>query len=178
MLLFRPNSRAILRNLPGSLRWGLWTRIVKKHTKPLVKQLSKLRKSMRVTPIQLREQKWSGKTERWISRYVRCLQIRIIVNFSLLAKKYKIWLVTFPEQRWIYVLYVANTGLMNSEIILKEIEWESTDHIPGNHKMWYAPLEGAVPMGICRIEPGGYFKLHWHNGKNRLMKTYENHFLS
>ena len=49
--------------------------------------------------------------------------------------------------------------------ISKEIQWESTDHIPGNHKMWYAPLEGAVPMGICRIEPGGYFKLHWHNGE-------------
>ena len=42
------------------------------------------------------------------------------------------------------------------------IEWKSIDHIPGNSKVAYACLKGPRPMGMVKIEPGGYFKLHWH----------------
>ena len=41
-------------------------------------------------------------------------------------------------------------------------EWKSIEHIPGNSKVYYASLNGARPMGMVKIEPGGYFKLHWH----------------
>ena len=36
--------------------------------------------------------------------------------------------------------------------------------IPGNNKVYYGVLEGAVPMGVVKMGKGGYFKLHWHNG--------------
>ena len=42
------------------------------------------------------------------------------------------------------------------------IEWKSMDHIPGNSKSYYGTLKGARPMGMVKLEPGGYFKLHWH----------------
>ena len=36
--------------------------------------------------------------------------------------------------------------------------------IPGNNKVFYGVLEGAIPMGMVKMEQDGYFKLHWHNG--------------
>ena len=42
------------------------------------------------------------------------------------------------------------------------IEWKSMDHIPGNKNSFYGVLNGARPMGMVKLGPGGYFKLHWH----------------
>merc|ERR1712147_612005 len=56
-------------------------------------------------------------------------------------------------------------GVSQMESFFQEtanIEWKSIDHIPGNSKVAYACLKGPRPMGMVKIEPGGYFKLHWH----------------
>ena len=49
---------------------------------------------------------------------------------------------------------------MNTE----QVDWMLIA-VPGNNQVYYGVLDGAVPMGIVKMKPGGYFKLHWHNGK-------------
>ena len=48
---------------------------------------------------------------------------------------------------------------------LSQIEWLSMTYIDGNEKVSFGRIQGAVPMGLVKLEPGGYFRLHWHNGK-------------
>ena len=38
-------------------------------------------------------------------------------------------------------------------------------YIDGNEKAFFGRIQGAVPMGLVKLEPGGYFRLHWHNGE-------------
>ena len=46
-----------------------------------------------------------------------------------------------------------------------QISWLPLDNIPGNVKAFFGRIQGAVPMGLVKLEPNGYFRLHWHNGK-------------
>ena len=60
---------------------------------------------------------------------------------------------------------------LSEKICNKTNFFNDTEHIkwmliaiPGNNKVYYGVLEGAVPMGVVKMGKGGYFKLHWHNG--------------
>ena len=65
-------------------------------------------------------------------------------------------------QFWVNISHEFKEKKLFNRKKTEHAEWRSIDHIPGNCKVWYACLNGARPMGMVKIEPGGYFKLHWH----------------
>ena len=88
------------------------------------------------------------------------------ISYTNLLTEEKRWLEKKCDEKKLSAKVEAITSFFQPTST-NQISWLPLDNILGNVKAFFGRIQGAVPMGLVKLEPNGYFRLHWHNGKKK-----------